>query len=285
MGFLPCKRPSVERRGELVWLYGCIYDFQLLLAIICTLARKMVSSRRIFEIVASKSFFSRPKIHKNIHFQALRIQKSHKIKRICSFLRENRQETLLLSENSCNFAPKNKVFKEMRDIKDIARYVGLSLIAKGLTVSPLKLQKLLYYVQSWYMVFNGRQNTLFAQAPQAWVNGPVYPDIYYQYRDKVSNMCDHLTAKDFDTDDVNATLAELAAKLQLTAEETELLDSIVMLYGSKSQNGLIFLTHAEQPWVEAREGLAPYQRSEKEISLDTMHAYYKARHDRNRQKQ
>ncbi len=90
----------------------------------------------------------------------------------------------------------------MRDIKDIARYVGLSLIAKGLTV-----------------------------------------------------------------------------------EETELLDSIVMLYGSKSQNGLIFLTHAEQPWVEAREGLAPYQRSEKEISLDTMHAYYKARHDRNRQKQ
>ena len=169
----------------------------------------------------------------------------------------------------------------MRDIKDIARYVGLSLIAKGLTVSPLKLQKLLYYVQSWYMVFNGRQNTLFAQAPQAWVNGPVYPDIYYQYRDKVSNMCDHLTAKDFDTDDVNATLAELAAKLQLTAEETELLDSVVMLYGSKSQNGLIFLTHAEQPWVEAREGLAPYQRSEKEISLDTMHAYYKARHDRN----
>jgi len=157
---------------------------------------------------------------------------------------------------------------DMRDIKDIARYVGLSLIAKGLTVSPLKLQKLLYYVQSWYMVFNGRQNTLFAQAPQAWVNGPVYPEIYYQYRDKVSNMCDHLTAKDFDTEDVNATLAELAMKLQLTADETELLDSIVMLYGSKSQ----------------REGLAPYQRSEKEISLDTMHDYYKARHERNKQK-
>lgn len=185
----------------------------------------------------------------------------------------------------CNFAAKLKVFKEMREIKDIARYIGLSLIAKGLTVSPLKLQKLLYYVQSWYMVFNGRQNTLFVQAPQAWVNGPVYPDIYYLYRDKVSNMCDHLTAKDFDTDDVNVTLAQLAAKLQLTAEETELLDSVVMLYGAKSQNGLIFLTHAEQPWVEAREGLAPYQRSEREISLDTMHDYYKARYDRNRQKQ
>ena len=23
-GFLPCKRPLVERRGELAWLYGCM---------------------------------------------------------------------------------------------------------------------------------------------------------------------------------------------------------------------------------------------------------------------
>lgn len=58
----------------------------------------------------------------------------------------------------------------MRDIQDIARYVGISLIAKGLTVSPLKLQKIMYYVQSWYMVFFGRKQTLFGQAPQAWVN-------------------------------------------------------------------------------------------------------------------
>ena len=24
VGFLPCKRPSVERRGKLVWLYACM---------------------------------------------------------------------------------------------------------------------------------------------------------------------------------------------------------------------------------------------------------------------
>ena len=24
VGFLPCKQPSVERRGKLVWLYGCM---------------------------------------------------------------------------------------------------------------------------------------------------------------------------------------------------------------------------------------------------------------------
>ena len=88
----------------------------------------------------------------------------------------------------------------MCDIKDVARYIGLSLINKGLSVSPLKLQKVLYYVQSWNMVIFGRDKTLFPQAPQAWVNGSVYPEIYYEYKDKVPNMCDHLDATDFGTD-------------------------------------------------------------------------------------
>lgn len=174
----------------------------------------------------------------------------------------------------------------MRDIKDVAKYVGLSLILKGLSVSPLKLQKILYYVQSWYMVFFGREKTLFAPAPQAWVNGPVYPEIYYQYKDAVSNMCDHLDETHFgtDKDNISNTLQELVGKLNFSKEEIELLDSIFMLYGSKSQNSLIFLTHAEKPWVEARGSCNPFQRSEKEISLDTMHDFYKERYDRNRKK-
>ena len=174
-------------------------------------------------------------------------------------------------------------YNNMRDIKDIAKYVGLSLISKGLTVSPLKLQKILYYLQSWYMVFYGRQNTLFTQTPEAWVNGPVYPDIYYQYRDKVSNMCDHLDASHFDTDEehINEAIENLVKDMSLSGDEIELFDSIFMLYGSKTQNDLIFLTHSEKPWVEAREELSPFERSNNHISLDTMHDFYKARYDRN----
>lgn len=37
------------------------------------------------------------------------------------------------------------------------------------------------------MVFFGREHTsLFADVPQAWVNGPVYPTIYALYKDKAS---------------------------------------------------------------------------------------------------
>lgn len=173
-------------------------------------------------------------------------------------------------------------YKVMRDIQLIAEYIGLSLLSKGFSVSPLKLQKILYYVQSWYMVFFGRRHTLFAEVPQAWVNGPVYPCVYYKYRDCVPGMCDYLSLADFTTDEnVEEALEKVSRALDFTADEQELIESVIMLYGAKTQNELILYTHAEQPWAEQREGLAPYQRSDRELSLDTMYAYYKARHDKN----
>ena len=167
-------------------------------------------------------------------------------------------------------------------IQEIAKYIGLASIIKGLSISPLKLQKLLYYVQAWYMVFYGKENNPFEDKPQAWVNGPVYPEIYYAYKDKTPNMCDHLQASDFCEGAPEHAMGSLMERLN--GLDIELLESIILLYGSKSQNDLIFITHSEKPWVEAREGLKPYERSSKELSLDTMYEYYKERHDRNRNK-
>lgn len=172
------------------------------------------------------------------------------------------------------------------DIKDYTRYMGLSMLQKGLTVSPLKLQKLLYYQQAWHMVYFGRENTLFADTPQAWVNGPVYPVIFQEYKDKVAGMCEHLHLEDFkcENEKLESSLEGLSKKMSLESDELILTERVIMLYGSKTQNQLILLTHSEKPWSEQREGLLPYVRSDKEISLDTMYTYYKERYDRNRAK-
>ena len=172
------------------------------------------------------------------------------------------------------------------DIKDYARYIGITMLMKGLTISPLKLQKILYYEQAWHMVIFGRNNQLFSCAPQAWVNGPVYPEIYYAYKDTVSSMCDHLKMENFlnkDEEPQNKE-KELADKMKLTDDEISLSERVIMLYGSRTQNQLILLTHSEKPWSEKREGLKPYEYSTREISLDTMHDYYKERYNRNRAK-
>ncbi len=171
----------------------------------------------------------------------------------------------------------------MRDIKLVAKYIGLSLLTKNMNVSPLKLQKLLYYSQAWYMVFFDRENTLFEDVPQAWVNGPVYPAIYQVYKDAVPDMCQHLNASHFGvTGDMYDSFKQVLEQMAMNSDEQELLESIVLLYGAKSQNQLIMLTHSELPWAEQRVGMAPYERSDKEISLDTMYKYYKERHDHNR---
>ena len=171
-----------------------------------------------------------------------------------------------------------------KNTQDVARYVGLSSTTKGLSISPLKLQKLLYYIQAWFMVFYGRDNTLFRDVPQAWVNGPVYPAIYHIYKNKAANMCDHLDSSVFYDGDALEGLAMLTHALGLNADQFETVESVIMMYGKQSQNQLIWLTHSELPWASARHGLAPFEKSEREISLDMMYSYYLERHTRNRQK-
>lgn len=172
------------------------------------------------------------------------------------------------------------------DIKDYATYIGITMLMKGLTVSPLKLQKILYYEQAWHMVSFGRACQLFNVAPQAWVNGPVYPEIYYKYKDMVPGMCDHLHYEHFleKGETAENKERELMSKMQLEPNEIALTERVIMLYGSRTQNQLILLTHSEKPWSEMREGLMPYDCTEREISLDTMYEYYKERYDRNRAK-
>lgn len=176
----------------------------------------------------------------------------------------------------------------MINIADYTKLMGLSALQKGITLSPLKLQKLLYYQQAWSMVFFGRQETLFAEVPQAWVNGPVYPSVYHTYSPMLAvydefrkeHFCD-ASEMELPMDEV---ISKLVTKLGLSADQLTLLDRILTLYGTKTQDELVMMTHCEEPWCEQREGLLPFERSDRELSLDTMYRYYKARHDYNRSK-
>ena len=48
-------------------------------------------------------------------------------------------------------------------------------------ITPLALQKALYYIQGFYYAFN--RTFLFSEDCQAWIHGPVYRDIYFRYKD------------------------------------------------------------------------------------------------------
>ncbi|MEO7994526.1 MAG: type II toxin-antitoxin system antitoxin SocA domain-containing protein [bacterium] len=51
----------------------------------------------------------------------------------------------------------------------------------GDPLSNLKLQKLLYYAQAWHLAL--RDEPLFPERIEAWVHGPVVPEVYRRYKE------------------------------------------------------------------------------------------------------
>lgn len=62
----------------------------------------------------------------------------------------------------------------------VAEYIIDRCNQKHESISNLKLQKILYFVQAQYIVEFG--TPCFGNIMQAWDHGPVVPDVYHEYR-------------------------------------------------------------------------------------------------------
>ena len=60
----------------------------------------------------------------------------------------------------------------------------------------------------------------------------------------------------------------------LTETEREAVDAVMKFYGGKPGQWLSDLTHREAPWRNAREGLAPGEPGDREISHAALAEYY-----------
>lgn len=141
-------------------------------------------------------------------------------------------------------------------IELVARYI----LHKVDDITPLALQKLLYFAQAFYhALFHA---DLFTDDCQAWAHGPVFPDVYYRYREYGYNPIDK------PTDAFELDLGEL------TTREIELIDSVIAAFGQYSGSVLSSITHNERPWIEARGGLYPSDRSVTVIERKTINAYF-----------
>ncbi len=139
----------------------------------------------------------------------------------------------------------------MANVKDVAAYI----LEKLGQITAMKLQKLVYYSQAWSLVWD--EKPLFSERIEAWANGPVVPDLYEVHKGsfKLSKLpCG------------NSSI--------LNSLETETIDKVLEFYGDKSSQWLSDLTHQENPWFDAREGLRPGERGNNEIIHAAMAEYY-----------
>lgn len=151
------------------------------------------------------------------------------------------------------------------NIHDACDYIIHRIDASGESLSNLKLQKLMYYVQAWRLAFE--ESSLFEGRFQAWVHGPVSREIYDRFASSKSLYSD-ITLKDV-RDSFNAA--------ELDDEEKAHIDRVLSVYAKYSGPQLEEMTHREFPWVNAREGYAAWDRCETEISEEDMQRCYAAR--------
>jgi uncharacterized phage-associated protein len=128
---------------------------------------------------------------------------------------------------------------------------------KSNPVSNLKLQKLLYYSQAWHLAYF--KSPLFRDEIEAWVHGPVVPEVFKTYRD-------------------NKWASIPRAQYFIIPDDLRNhLEEVWRVYGQLNAYDLERLTHSETPWQEARVGIASDVSCRTVITKDSMQRYYSSR--------
>lgn len=133
------------------------------------------------------------------------------------------------------------------------------LLSQCEDITPLALQKALYYIQGFYYAFY--KTFLFSEECEAWVHGPVYRDIYFRY-------CDYR----FDTIEGNEEFDDSV----FSSPEKAILDSVIKNICCYSGKVLEGFTHSETPWLLTRGELSPATASDRTIEKELIGTYFSA---------
>lgn len=137
-------------------------------------------------------------------------------------------------------------------VKFNAKQIASYFVKKG--VSPLKLQKLLYYSQLWFFVKN--RTKLFGDEIKAWVYGPVVYDVWDTFRYvKRNSIIPQNRLSDIEIND-NEVLKHL--------------NQVWNAYGHLSGSELVDLTHQDPPWTTSRKGYLNSQPSSQEVKINSV---------------
>ena len=135
------------------------------------------------------------------------------------------------------------------------------IFKKAEEVTPLALQKMLYFIQGIYMVLFGVE--LFSEECEAWAHGPVFKDVYEVFKSFKYNPID----------DTRFSMLQNRFN-ELSDNEKKVIDLVVETFGMYSGKILEQITHGESPWMDARKNCLPGEPSNEVISKEAIKEYF-----------
>lgn len=120
-------------------------------------------------------------------------------------------------------------------------------------ITNLKLQKILYFAQAYYLVKTG--NPLFKENIEAWQYGSVVRVVYNKYKAKDAGY---------------KPLIEQQDTSPITPQDKKLMQSVWEIFGKHSARNLVDIIHSQSPWKDAYENGANTK-----IETGVLKEYYK----------
>ncbi len=131
-----------------------------------------------------------------------------------------------------------------------AKTIALFFLELGekekLDISPMKIQKLIYFAHGWCLAITG--SLLIEESIEAWRYGPVISNIYYWLRKFGSQPVR------FDELDIEPQDFSRLKTLRQKGETVQLLQKVWDVYKGYDAIELSTMTHLpESPWAETRD--------------------------------
>lgn len=139
-------------------------------------------------------------------------------------------------------------------------------------VSNLKLQKLLYFVQAYFMLEKKDHTPCFHEKIEAWDFGPVVPEAYQEWAKYGS--CDIPLIKSYmviDRDNIwNSYRVQYHDDI-IDEDDKKLIDRVIDRFADYTATDLVSLTLCQRPWMEAY-----VEGQNNEITIDAIRRYFSA---------
>ena len=123
--------------------------------------------------------------------------------------------------------------------KDIARYVVFYCHKYRYPISNLKLQKILYFIQAYFLVEANKP--CFSDIIEAWDYCPIVPNVYKEYRIFGS---------------LNIPCTDDERKFRyIKDDDYDLLNRILAVVSKNTESQLTYITRNQSPWIDARKSV------------------------------
>ena len=150
-----------------------------------------------------------------------------------------------------------QISKSTMKIQMVIHYI----LNEVLEITPLALQKLLYFTQGLNLgIINEK---MFNDDCEAWLHGPVYSEVYNQYKEYGYNPIED-----------NKIIIFNYGSSTLSASDKRIIDLVIDTFGMYSGKTLENITHKEAPWLNARDGVETIDYSRNIITKSSIKDYF-----------